>query len=156
MASYEVTVDSTAVEAALAKLSPEQVDKRAKAAMQESLAYLQTEVKNRTPTGATAALYQSIFTDIRGTTFTGMQGRVASPLSYAVFAEEGRPPGKFPPRAPIELWAQRVLGDASLWFIVARGIARHGTKGAHMFRDAAQKGKGVVRRIFQQHFRIGT
>lgn len=154
MASYDVTIDTSAVQAALAKLAPDQIDKRAHAAMNESLGYLQTAVRDRTPTGATAQLWQSIFTDIRGTTFAGMQGRVASPLSYAVFAEEGRAPGKFPPRAPIELWAQRVLGDASLWFIVARAIARRGTKGAHMFRDAAQKGQGVVRRIFLSHFKL--
>lgn len=98
-----------------------------------------TEAKQRTPVGVSGLLRASIATrvtqgtDIRhlihGSVFTGAQA------PYALYVEEGTRP-HWPPRAPIELWAQRILGDRRLWYVVARQIARRGTRGRHMFQLA--------------------
>lgn len=98
-----------------------------------------SEARLRTPVGVSGILRASIGTRlmrgtdasvlVHGEVFTGAQA------PYALFVEEGTRP-HFPPRAPIELWAQRVLGDRRLWFVVARAIARRGTRARHMFRDA--------------------
>lgn len=98
-----------------------------------------TQARQRTPVGATGILRASIGTRVtlgadathlaRGEVFTGAQA------PYAVYVEEGTRP-HWPPRAPIELWAQRVLGSARRWFVVARAISRRGTRARHMFRDA--------------------
>lgn len=74
---------------------------------------------------------------VHGEVFTGQQA------PYAQFVEEGTRP-HFPPRAPLELWAQRVLGDGRLWFVVARAIARRGTRARHMFRDAFAQVQGRI------------
>ena len=109
-----------------------------------------TEAKLRTPvfTGilrAAIGTRVTLGTDagmlVHGEVFTGAQA------PYAEYIEEGTRP-HFPPRAPMELWAQRKLGDARLWFVVARAIARRGTRAYHMFRDAlAQVGPTVQGRL---------
>ena len=98
-----------------------------------------TEARTRTPVGVTGLLRASIATRVsrgedavtlvRGEVFTGAQA------PYAQYVEEGTRP-HWPPRAPIELWAARVLGDARLWFVVARAISRRGTAARWMLRDA--------------------
>lgn len=98
-----------------------------------------TQARQRTPVGVTGILRASIGTRvtigtdaghlIRGEVSTGQQA------PYAVYVEEGTRP-HWPPRAPIELWAARVLGNAKLWFVVARAISRRGTRARHFMRDA--------------------
>lgn len=98
-----------------------------------------TEAKQRTPVGVSGLLRASIATRVtqgtdsshlvRGEVYTGAQA------PYAVYVEEGTKP-HWPPRAPLELWATRVLGNTKLWFVVARAIARRGTRGRHMFQLA--------------------
>ena len=99
---------------------------------------LATQAKQRTPVftgtlrasiGTRVTLGRSAASLVQGEVFTGQQA------PYALYVEEGTRP-HFPPRAPLELWAQRVLGDRRLWFVVARAISRRGTRAHHMFRDA--------------------
>ena len=66
---------------------------------------------------------------VRGTLFTGAQA------PHAVYFAYGTRP-HWPPRAPIELWTQRVLGNAKLWFVVARAISRRGTRAHPRFAAA--------------------
>jgi len=77
-----------------------------------------------------------------GTTFQGnlvksvtereanhQRGVVAVGEKYGAVVEFGRTPGKkMPPVQPIERWASRKLGVAGIGFIVARKIAKEGTK----------------------------
>lgn len=108
-------------------------------AVQGIIEDIATQARQRAPVGATGILRASIGTRvtlgsdathfIRGEVFTGAQA------PYALYVEEGTRP-HFPPRAPIELWARRVLGNAKLWFVIARAISRRGTRARHMFRDA--------------------
>lgn len=86
----------------------------------------------RASIGTRVSVGQSASALVHGEVFTGQQA------PYAVYVEEGTRP-HFPPRAPIELWTQRVLGDRKLWFLVARAISRRGTRAHHMFRDAWAK-----------------
>jgi len=107
-------------------------------AMLGIVAEIATEARRRTPVftgvlrasiGTRVTLGQEAGSLVLGEVFTGAEA------PYAVYVEEGTRP-HWPPRAPIEFWAQKVLGDRALWFVVARAIARRGTKAHHMFRDA--------------------
>ena len=147
---FTVTIDAKAVNNMLRKYGAQEMGKRTRAAINEVLGYFQGEVQKRTPAGGTGLLRQSITSKLWGVPLN-LSGKVfPGGIAYAIYAERGRAAGKFPPRAPIELWAQRVLGDASLWFVVARKIAREGTKGAFMFRDAWRAGKGHAKAILKR------
>jgi hypothetical protein len=96
-------------------------------AVQGIIEDIATQARQRTPVGVSGILRASIGTRVtmgtdashlaRGEVFTGAQA------PYAIYVEEGTRP-HWPPRAPIELWAQRVLGNAKLWFVIARAISR--------------------------------
>lgn len=151
--SVSVDVDLRQLQQVMARLSPVVVAMRSKAAMGESLAYLQAEVQKNTPvdTGITRG---SIFTASRGSSLADLRGTVASPLEHTIVLEEGRRPGgRMPPVAIIERWAQRVIGVSGLGYVIARAIARRGTKAHHMFRNAADRGRVVVQSIWLRHFR---
>lgn len=75
-------------------------------------------------------------------------GKVFNPLGYALAVELGARP-HFPPVAPLEAWARRKLGQAGLGFVIARAIARRGTKGALMFTRAFEKVKPRIEARFQ-------
>lgn len=126
---------------------------RLRAAMNESLIYLQGLVQQGTPVN-TGKLRGSIFTEMRGTE-TNLRGQVASPLFYGLVVEMGRRPGRrMPPLAAIGQWAQRKLGlsaDEAMkaaWPI-ARAIAIRGIPARFMFRNAAARGASMVEEIFR-------
>jgi len=127
-------------------------------------ARLESEVASRTPAGATAALRGSIAGSVSATASEGLVLRVGTPLEYGAPVEFGRAPGRMPPVAPLVLWADRKLGLSrdeaeSVGFSIALKIARQGTEGARMFRDAFEANEewararlaeipaGVLRRI---------
>lgn len=149
----EFSIDFRELEHALKTVWPDRIRDRSRSAMQESVGYLQGEVQKRTPVDQGIGR-GSVFTELRGNSMPELRGIVATAQAYMTVVERGRRPGgRFPPRGPIQAWAGRVLGDASLWFVVARAIARRGTKGHFMFRDAAYKGRRTVEAIFSKHFR---
>tara|TARA_Y100000034_G_scaffold135950_1_gene209957 strand:- start:4828 stop:5355 length:528 start_codon:yes stop_codon:yes gene_type:complete len=109
--------------------SPNLLNKKATAMMQESLALLSRKLRigsHQLPSGVTGLLRGSIFDDMRGMPVKWHQGVVASPQPYARYIELGRKPGRMPPVEALRLWAARVLGDESLAFPVARMIGRRG------------------------------
>ena len=130
------------------------------AAMHEALIYLEREVKERTPIGATGILRGSVFSEIRGQP-VNLHGIVASPQQYAAPVEHGTQP-HWPPQGPIRLWVRRKLGIEGdnvngVAFLVARKIASKGTDGAHMFEEAFKAGKNTVITIFQKAgFKVST
>lgn len=158
--------------------TPAEISKRSRAAMNESVTYIQAEVQKGTPVDM-GILRGSIFTEIRGTAIPDMTGIIASPLSYAGFVERGRKPGSKPPPVDALLtWVERhlqphvlavsiktrratkvMIGDQKtkairgVAFLVARAIGKRGIKGKFMFRNAAQRGRRVVSGIFARHFR---
>ena len=118
------------------------------------------EARQRTPVN-TGVLRASIATDvstgtslsaaIRGTVFTGAQA------PYAPYVEEGTAP-HWAPIGPLLLWARRVLGNERAAYAVQRAIARRGTRGRHMFRDAiaavAPRAQGVFAQAMQRAARL--
>lgn len=150
MSDFTISLDLRQWRAAVERLGPERATRRARAAMDESLGYLQTEVRQRMPVD-TGLSRGSVMTDLRGRALSELYGVVASPLEHIGTLEHGRRPGAaMPPVAPIEAWARR-HGLGGLGFVIARAIGRRGLPAHHMFRDAAQKGAAVVGRIFRRH-----
>ena len=119
-----------------------------------------SEARQRTPVN-TGVLRASIATDvstgtslsaaIRGTVFTGAQA------PYAPHVEEGTAP-HWAPIGPLLLWARRVLGNERAAYAVQRAIARRGTRGRHMFRDAiaavAPRAQGVFAQAMARAARL--
>lgn len=108
--------------------------------VEEALLLLEREMKeNLTPEhgiGATGLLRGSITHQMRGAALAdglGVAGTVGSSLNYALPVEIGTKP-HFPPLAPLRDWVEKKLGvDPSrsehVAFLVARKIAKRGTKG---------------------------
>ena len=77
--------------------------------------------------------------------------RVSSPLEYVAQLEEGSPP-HWPPVASLEPWARRhgFPAGCSGAFLVARAIARRGTRGRHMFANAVAESQGKIDDLAQR------
>lgn len=56
--------------------------------------------------------------------------------SYGPVVEMGRSPGKMPPSAPLERWAQLKLGVSGLGFVIAKKIAERGTRAQPYFEPS--------------------
>jgi hypothetical protein len=131
--------------------------------VEEALLLLEREIKDNTPVGVHGAggLRGSITHELRGQAIAeglGVAGKVFSPLNYALPAELGSKP-HFPPIAPLRDWVEAKLGvdksrSQSVAFLVARKIARKGTKGAFMFTNAlsnnAQQVIGILNAAMQR------
>ena len=150
MAELSITVD---VSEAAKMLDSIQVEKRQRAAMEESLAYLQSEVRAGMPVDQGIGR-GSVFAEVRGSA-ANLRGVVGSAQLHVAVLEKGRRPGSTPPPVgPIRAWLARKGGDARLAFVVARSIGRRGTKAHRMFQKTAEKGQGRVEMIFRKHFQL--
>ncbi|WP_434148154.1 HK97 gp10 family phage protein [Methylocaldum gracile subsp. desertum] len=167
---------------ALWRRAPELADRELHAAMEESLALLQRETVEATPTGAHGLLRKSIVAREPQRLSDGLLGVVdvedakskyGSVLNYAVAVELGTKP-HFPPIEPLIDWVKaklpigqvssintrRVLKRKSLdeeahrvAFLVARKIASRGTEGAHMFERTMAAQRAQVQTIFDRAMR---
>tara|TARA_Y100000310_G_C20638448_1_gene792516 strand:- start:1058 stop:1531 length:474 start_codon:yes stop_codon:yes gene_type:complete len=75
-------------------------------------------------------------------------GAVANPTKYGAFVEHGSRP-HWPPLDAMQPWARRhgfPAGRAGA-FLVARSIARRGTKGAHMLENAVKDSTRTLKRF---------
>ena len=111
---------------------------------------LQTEVVDRTPAAA-GTLRASITASVEPMA-QGMLGVVGTVQPYAIPVELGTKP-HFPPIQSLMDWVKLKLGKSGkegrqVAFLIARKIARVGTKGHFMFRDAAQANAGEIQRQF--------
>lgn len=79
-----------------------------------------------------------------------VRATVGSPVEYAPVIEEGRRPGRFPPLAPLRVWARERLGEEGLAFVVARKIARKGIAPRPVFHNAVEAAEGRVQGIFDE------
>jgi hypothetical protein len=67
---------------------------------------------------------------------------IYNPVLYARIIEEGRNPGRWPPRKAIERWARRKFGPEEgrrIAFLVQRKIGQQGTPGKWVLRRAWPK-----------------
>lgn len=151
----DVSVDQAKLDRLMRKLAPAQLNRAWRDGMEDSLAFLKRAVQENTNVDR-GMLRGGIFTEIHGTTVDSMFGRVLpSPATkeYASVQEWGRKPGgKMPPVTVIADWARR-KGITVSAFVIARSIARKGTKGKFMFRDAARKGQTQVVRIMARQLK---
>lgn len=140
--------------------APEIAHEEMAAGVEEALQLLEREVKENTPVGVHSLLRGSIAHRLRGEGVeigAGAVGEVFSPLNYAAAVELGTKP-HFPPLAPLRDWVQRKLGvDASrsesVAFLVARKIAKRGTKAAKMFATALNDNASQVNSILAARVR---
>lgn len=110
-------------------------------AMQRSVAWLRTQVVDRTPVGATGRLRQSIEDNVEVIQALPIhiRGEVTTDVRYALPVEVGTRPHR-PPIAPLIYWAQRKfqLSDKAakhVAYAVREAIARRGTRAQRMFHD---------------------
>jgi hypothetical protein len=96
----------------------------------------QRQIQQRTPAD-TAVLRAGINTEVDSASVP-QYARIGSNSNYAMFVEYDTKP-HWPPIAAITPWAERHGIDP---YMVARGIAAHGTKGAHMFEFGLEAAKG--------------
>jgi len=87
------------------------------------------------PVGVTGTLAQSIQPGPITITNDNVEGIVEANADYASFVEFGTAP-HFPPVDALKDWAAKFLGDEKLAFVVARAIARRGTKGYFFMSQA--------------------
>jgi len=138
--------------AKLALLQPGKADALAQQellpAIESATLLLHRAVTDKTPVGATAVArgsIQSSVETVRGRV-TSFRGTVMSAAPHILPLEHGSRP-HWAPIAPLRRWARVVLGDERLAYAVQWAIARRGTQGAHMFRDAHAEQKGKIERI---------
>lgn len=118
------------------KQAPRITQEEIERSMLEALLLLEREIKDATPVGAHGLLRGSYTHALRGAARGEVVGEVGSPLNYALPVELGTKP-HFPPVAALRDWVEKKLGvdparSASVAFLVARKIAKRGTKGAKM------------------------
>lgn len=85
---------------------------------------------------------------------TPTRGVVGVGEKYGYVVEKGRKPGSMPPVAPIERWAATKLGKPGLGFIIARSIARKGTKAQPFMESAFTQSAKEVLGYFSEATRI--
>lgn len=139
---------------------PERLVPAIRAALAESVAVLEKEVRQRTPQGiggTQSGLRASIFGEIQESPFA-VWGRVSSSLPYAVVVEYGRTPGRrMPPVAALIPWVRFRFGIADeaeakgVAFAVAKLIEKEGMLGRFMFYQGATAALPTIENIFSLH-----
>lgn len=116
-------------------------------AVTEGGLYLWPQMVAREPSGATGMIRTTTRSEVSNLgeprAFVGPSGAASS---YAYYADQGRAPGGYPPIEAIAYWARR-KGIAAPPFLIARAIARKGTKGSEFVRRTAQEAGPAAQRI---------
>lgn len=117
----------------------------------------------------TGALSQSFISEVTGSQIADMEGRVFSPLAYAIVIDQGRTPGaRMPPIDAIELWVKRkgiakasnsnfgALSELdqedtlrSLAWAIAKKIQRDGIKPAYFMQAGWDRAAPKVEGVFE-------
>lgn len=90
-------------------------------------------------------LGRSLFTKPSGK----LSAVIGSDAKHAPFVEFGTRP-HFPPVAPLERWAKVKLGKPGLGFVIAKKIARKGTKAQPYFQPAVDESLQDVHRLIEK------
>jgi len=112
--------------------------------MNRSVQRVLTDVKKGTPVD-TGRLRSSMTGVVEGRG-SEIRGIVGTNVSYAPYSEYGTRP-HWPPLAALEVWARR---HGTTAFVVARGIARHGTKAYEMFRKGLEENVRWIENEFNE------
>lgn len=119
---------------------PEISGKNFNNAIRKSFLQIETDAKIGAPkdTGALKARWEKSYGFLRGSLSSGMD--------YAIYVEEGTRP-HMPPIEKITPWANN---HGIPPFLVARSIARKGTKARFFFRDAIEKNMQNIENNFNE------
>lgn len=158
MMDIGIRIDASQVEGAAAAYAaaPEILIDELTLAVTEILLLLERETKELTPAGVTGGLRASIQAQEIVVAGSQVIGQVGTPLAYAVPVEEGTRP-HMPPVAPLQDWAEHVLGVApadslAVAWAIARKIAARGTEGAHMFERAFNANRDQAEAILRDAY----
>ena len=130
------------------KLAQKELPHITRKAMDKSTQFIKNKVQNKIVSEQITfqgGLQQSVFARVQ----SPFKGIVSVGKKYGIFVEKGTRP-HWPPIAPIEKWARIKLGRPGLGFVVARKIARSGTKAHPYFMPAVEKSVPTVRKLFDQ------
>lgn len=149
-ATLDIRLDGGATLLRALQQAPEVVAEELRRFAQAAVPYLEAEVKDRTP--AVHGLLRASIAGSVGSVASGVLGVVGTAQPYAVPVELGTKP-HFPPVQALEDWVQARLGARGadirrIAWLVARKIARHGTQGQFMFRDAFAAAQPELTRQF--------
>lgn len=123
-------------------------NKELQSAMDESTMYVKGEIRNKIiDVGAnnTGNLVKNVFVYESKPS----RGRIGVGEKYGLYVEKGTK-AHFPPVAPLERWAQTKLGKSGIGFLIARKIAREGTKAKPFVEPTFQKSKPVIAKRFDE------
>lgn len=151
MLRMELDADAIRAYAEAWTKAPDIVEDELRQFVEFSVDQLQGEVQERTPTYL-GTLRDSIIGAVEVLPGLAVQGRVGTPLAYAVAVELGTKP-HMPPVEPLINWARQKLGvtgkeaERAGW-AVARKIAARGTEGHFMFTDTWNANQAQIARGF--------
>ncbi len=136
------------------------VTKELTSAMYEATAFIEGEVKKRTPQGVFGTgggLTSTIFgeVDVKGSPV--VRGEVGHQSKYGDVVEKGRSAGeKMPPKGALLRWIEVKLGvdeeeAEELEFGIRYMIGKWGSEGAHMFEEAYDEEWPTIKKIFDKY-----
>jgi hypothetical protein len=112
---------------------------------------IEADAKRLVPTD-THTLQRSITHEVQASG-QNVTGRVGSNLVYAPVVEYGRSPGSMPPPGALAGWLRRKGIDERYAFVVARSIARRGTRKRPYLKPALEKNWQAISREMDQVLR---
>lgn len=124
---------------------PRQMEAETRQALQTSLLILEAD-QRRNVAQDTRRLMGSITHEIQGSGAV-LTGRVGPTVGYGIVVERGRRPGKYPPIAAIQGWARR---HGIPPFLVARKIARRGTRPQPFVQPSLERNRQRINEIFRR------
>lgn len=95
-------------------------------------------------------LRRGIFDKVTSSIAKSVQGLVyVANVKYGLWVEMGTRP-HFPPVEPLEKWARIKLGKPGAGFLIARKIAKRGTKAHPFMLPALENNKQKIQRYFEE------
>lgn len=128
---------------------PVEIDNAFKRILSDGSIIVQKELRETAPVGVTQDLSRKI-----QRTVTRTQARIRPMAGYTYWVEHGRGAGKMPPWSGSEgedfrKWVALKMGTSVPPFVVARAIAKKGTKPQPFVEPAYRKTQPLVRRYAQ-------
>lgn len=152
----EVVISETGLDELIAKFDGAEqiVYQEMDRTMRASLNVFKQEVVPITPVflgHLKASIAAQVFGSPASDTFVGV---LSTAIAYGEEVENGRPPGKYTPIAPLEYWTRRQLGlpyPKSLSRAIQISIKhkKEGKKGFHMFERGFKRGLQRVEQLWQ-------
>jgi len=139
--------------------APELAQHGLRAGVMEASLFLQREAQENAPVGigGGAGLKGSIMAQPPAVRADNVIGSVGTSIAHAIPVELGTKP-HFPPVTPLAEWARHTLGipepeAESVGFLIARAIAKRGTKGTRFMARTFERNAQAAREILDKHVR---